>query len=1065
MSDVRQDEFDRTHAYFIGPKGSNLPDFRANINTILDELLTARQSYYPEDQAFISKEYRRSPVFLKARSDLRLATEKVAQLLGEHSAPFWSPRYEAHMCTDLTMSSLLGYFMTMLYNPNNVALEASPMTTLVELRVGQQLCKLFGYNIDAQKSPVSWGHITCDGTIANLESIWVGTYSDHFSNMPTSETNMHDMDVDFWYTIARNLKFYPLSLSLALQEKGKLNFIGDKFFAPSSYHSSEKKKKLFKDLEAWDLFNIRPEVILDLPDELNKQFGITSKFLESALNEFNIQTIGRAALEKKFKIEKPARYFVSKTRHYSWPKGAAIAGLGSANVIGVDVNNSAQIDMKRLERHLEYCVKEKIAVYAVVAVIGSTEEGAVDRLTEILRLRKKFQEERGLSFLVHADAAWGGYFATMVNPDRRYSVEEQTSTKPEPEWYLDPKTVEDIKAMADADSITVDPHKAGYIPYPAGSLVYRDGRMRHLVTWSGPYLSQGSAENIGVYGVEGSKPGAAAMSAWFSNQTIGLNHRGYGKLLGEATFTSARLSAHYATMINEDFICVPFNMLPAENHGNKAFLSPAVKKQREKISDLIIGKDDKDIFASKDAMKIIRDLGSDTNINAFALNWIDADGKLNTDLEEANYLMKRVVNRLSITSANTDPSTIPIFLTSTEFSHDDYGACAHKFMERMGVEKSDQNLFVIRNVVMSPFPTRKNFILTLMNDLEKVIKEEVEVCRKRNNPDKKVLQFLAQGSPGTSDLFLVFQASFHSATRRQQVILSATPDAALQAFHKEATGGDQQNQDSIVMLESQKPILIEEVIKNISASKSYQLPVVMYEKGIKKYSKEKGTITFKAVVKSRPLNSIHRDIEYPDKFMPFYLYGTEQEMHISHMLVKSPNIALSASNVEFEPSLSGIDSEDLAKGLILGLSEIPEASMQPFAEKNRDLSEQFFFRQYSEEAPEEAPEEGQDGSEDKDKEQGQEKGQEEIIVVKKEGEFEVKIWKDPKDASAKGPGLLKGLGDPLYEGKLLLRGNVFVDAEGPNEDKLKDKKIESDSWQKKLDEIGSVLDGTHTCQG
>lgn len=50
MSDPRKDEFDATHAYFIGPKGSNLPDFRANINTILDELLAARQSYYPEDQ-------------------------------------------------------------------------------------------------------------------------------------------------------------------------------------------------------------------------------------------------------------------------------------------------------------------------------------------------------------------------------------------------------------------------------------------------------------------------------------------------------------------------------------------------------------------------------------------------------------------------------------------------------------------------------------------------------------------------------------------------------------------------------------------------------------------------------------------------------------------------------------------------------------------------------------------------------------------------------------------------------------------------------------------------------
>lgn len=39
-----------------------------------------------------------------------------------------------------------------------------------------------------------------------------------------------------------------------------------------------------------------------------------------------------------------------------------------------------------------------------------------------------------------------------------------------------------------------------------------------------------------------SKPGAAAMAAWFSNQTIGLHSAGYGMLLGEATFTSARVT-------------------------------------------------------------------------------------------------------------------------------------------------------------------------------------------------------------------------------------------------------------------------------------------------------------------------------------------------------------------------------------------------------------------------------------------------------------------------------------------------------------------------------------------
>ena len=173
------------------------------------------------------------------------------------------------------------------------------------------------------------------------------------------------------------------------------------------------------------------------------------------------------------------------------------------------MDHDAHINIELLREKLQECVDSKTAVYAVVAIIGSTEEGAVDNLTEILALRQEFQDKYGLSFLVHADAAWGGYFATMLHRGADGAPVSLEPALPNPSKRLIPaltlrqKTEEDLLALRHADSITVDPHKAGYIPYPAGSLVYKDGRMRHLVTWSGPYLSQGSAENIGVYGVEG----------------------------------------------------------------------------------------------------------------------------------------------------------------------------------------------------------------------------------------------------------------------------------------------------------------------------------------------------------------------------------------------------------------------------------------------------------------------------------------------------------------------------------------------------------------------------------
>lgn len=268
-------------------------------------------------------------------------------------------------------------------------------------------------------------------------------------------------------------------------------------------------------------------------------------------------------------------------------------------------------------------------------------------------------------------------------------------------------------------------------------------------------------------------------------------------------------------MITDDFICVPFNMLRSEELGKNPYLSREVAEERRLIEKLIIGKSDAEIFNSPEAMEIICRLGSDLNINAFALNWKHRDGTLNTDLEEANYFMKNIVDRLSITTADTDPTEIPIFLTSTQFSNADYGECAQAFMKRIGLTQSKHNLFVLRNVVMSPFPTQMNFLNGLMEDFQKVILEEVQVSRERNTPGKHKIQFLVQGSPQHSKVFLVFQTSFHNATRRQQIVLSATFDQTLQQEYKSLREG---GQERIAILESIEPLSIEEVVGSIGTN-------------------------------------------------------------------------------------------------------------------------------------------------------------------------------------------------------------------------------------------------------
>lgn len=120
------------------------------------------------------------------------------------------------------------------------------------------------------------------------------------------------------------------------------------------------------------------------------------------------------------------------------------------------------MDVESLRAHLESCIEgddesQYTAVFGGVAIIGSTEHGACDPLRQIVELRTEF-EERGLSFAIHCDAAWGGYFASMIS--RKYFYPGPGGELPFiPKLALQPYTYDQLSSLPSADSITIDPHK------------------------------------------------------------------------------------------------------------------------------------------------------------------------------------------------------------------------------------------------------------------------------------------------------------------------------------------------------------------------------------------------------------------------------------------------------------------------------------------------------------------------------------------------------------------------------------------------------------------------------
>lgn len=71
--------------------------------------------------------------------------------------------------------------------------------------------------------------------------------------------------------------------------------------------------------------------------------------------------------------------------------------------------------------------------------------------------------------------------------------------------------------------------------------------MKYLITWTSPIVFHANDEkgSMGVYGVEGSKPGAAAVATWLTHKMLKLTPNGYGRLLGEAVFTCTKVCWSY----------------------------------------------------------------------------------------------------------------------------------------------------------------------------------------------------------------------------------------------------------------------------------------------------------------------------------------------------------------------------------------------------------------------------------------------------------------------------------------------------------------------------------------
>jgi len=163
-------------------------------------------------------------------------------------------------------------------------------------------------------------------------------------------------------------------------------------------------------------------------------------------------------------------------------------------------------------------------VGTVVVTLGTTGLGALDPLQEIIPLTRRHGAR------VHVDAAYGGFFALLA---RR----EPPLVDPAP-----------FAALAEADSVVVDPHKHGLQPYGCGCVIFRDPGVGRLYKHDSPYTYFTTGDlHLGEISLECSRAGAAAAALWTTLRVLPLTpHGGLGDLLAagrRATLTWAQAIA------------------------------------------------------------------------------------------------------------------------------------------------------------------------------------------------------------------------------------------------------------------------------------------------------------------------------------------------------------------------------------------------------------------------------------------------------------------------------------------------------------------------------------------
>jgi len=178
-------------------------------------------------------------------------------------------------------------------------------------------------------------------------------------------------------------------------------------------------------------------------------------------------------------------------------------------VLGIEGTPAAVDGAGRLDPGALDALLARGGIGTVVATAGTTGLGAIDPVHEVLAVARRHGAR------VHVDAAYGGFFTLLAGAEGPAGLDEAP-------W----------RAIAECDSVVVDPHKHGLQPYGCGAVLFRDPDVGRFYLHDSPYTYFSSDElHLGEISLECSRAGAAAAALWLTFRLLPPTPDGLGRVL------------------------------------------------------------------------------------------------------------------------------------------------------------------------------------------------------------------------------------------------------------------------------------------------------------------------------------------------------------------------------------------------------------------------------------------------------------------------------------------------------------------------------------------------------